>query len=80
MLQVHLPNAFSHNQKITSREGNRLYGRKGLDMECCSNNSKNDANTWAREEREFGKSFIILMLDCGMRPQYLLLKEKSIVI
>jgi hypothetical protein len=38
------------------------------------------ANAWTRKEREFGQSFIVLMLDCGMRPQDLLLYEKWIFI
>jgi hypothetical protein len=33
-----------------------------------------------KEGKGFGKSFIVLMLDVGMRPQDLLLYEKIIVI
>jgi hypothetical protein len=34
LLQVHLPNSFSHNLLITPMEEKGLYGRKGLEREC----------------------------------------------
>jgi hypothetical protein len=61
-------------------EGKGLYGRKGLERKCGGKNSKKVENAWARREREFGQGFTVLMLYCGMGPQYLCFYEKMIVI
>jgi hypothetical protein len=73
------PMQTSHNQLISWKRGKGCIRRKGL-RGMLRPKLRKDAKLGLERGRDFGKSFLILLLGIEMRPQDLLLYEKNMVI
>jgi hypothetical protein len=69
----------SHNQLISWKRGKGCIRRKGL-RRMLRPKPRKGCKSWARKGKGFWQSFLDLFLGIEMRPQYLLLYEKNMVI